>query len=120
MKSLFSFFLLTLAIAPQAQASVACKATLEDGKKLEFTIDVANGGATSTLLVDGREIPALRPCLGWAHGNPNMGTRWRCPHGLGALRFELYPTLGNETSELAIIRWDGAHVSPTLTSEDCQ
>ena len=74
---------------------ISCRTTEADGTAWESTVDAGDDSATNALLMNGTEIPAIRACMTWAHGNVHVGGKWRCPHGEAGsdTRYEVYPIM---------------------------
>ncbi len=110
--------LIALPLAAQANTTYVC-----DGEGMNVQVDVSETGASTILTVDGKEVPAVRACMTWAHGNVRMGGKWRCPHGVAGsdLRFEVYPITNkaNEANHVKVIRWSGDQAS-MIELRDCE
>lgn len=116
---------LTLPLAAKADTSFTCSA---EGVSAE--VQVSADAATSVLKVAGEEVPALRPCLKFSHGNSRiphdnrLGGKWRCPHGVAgdSLHYEVYPIVNKangEANHVKVIRWDDRDAS-TVDLKDCK
>jgi|GEM_PF-6264156 len=124
LRSFFALAALTvLPLAAQADESstnLACQGAGE----MAVQVEVSELSASSYMQIAGIDIPALRSCMGWAHGNPRMGGSWRCPHGaLGSdVRYEIYPIMrptNGDNAYVRIVKWDGDRASK-IDLKDCE
>jgi hypothetical protein len=116
--SLLAIAFLAVPVAAQADTTYVC-----DGEGMQVAVEVTAISASTVLKVDGKEVPAIRACMGWAHGNVRMGGKWRCPHGVAGseVRYEVYPIMNkaNETNHVKVIRWIGNDAT-TIALRDCE
>ncbi len=117
--SLLALALFTLPLAAQADTSYAC-----ESNGMGVQVEVTEVSAATYMQIDGKVIHALRTCMGWFHGNPRMGGKWRCPHGeVGSSeRFEVYPILSPPNGDepyVRVIRWNGDK-SSSIDLKDCE
>ncbi len=108
MLRLIALALFALPFAAQADTTFVC-----DGQGMNVEAQVSENAAATVLKVDGKEVPALRACMTWAHGNHRMGGRFRCPHGVAGseVRYEVYPIVNKpngEPNHVKVIVWNGA------------
>lgn len=100
--------------------SLACNGAGEVAVQIEHS----RNAASSYMQIAGRDIPALRECMGWAHGNPRIGASWRCPHGeVGSkVRYEVYPMLAPANGDapyVHIVKWNG-DTAENIDLKDCE
>lgn len=116
--------LCAFAAPASAFADMTCRYTAPNGDLYVGSFHPAGDGLVSKLELNGKAVPALHACITWAHGNSHMGGDFRCPHGEGELRLEVYPVFGdNDTgkaAEMRVIRWNGDTLQETVETQDCR
>jgi hypothetical protein len=107
--------LAVLPLSVHADEAASTVLSCQGADEVAVQVEATDRSASTLLQIAGLDVPALRGCMGWAHGNPRIGASWRCPHGAAGsqVRYEIYPMLRPANGDkpfVHIVKWDGSHV----------